>query len=221
MKKLVLIAACAMFAFGAQAQDEAKSEASSSSKKMWLGGSGGFSSGSFTDENQALNNASTFEWHAGPEFGFMLGEKAAVGISLLLQSSATTYDNLTEDKNGSFGYEVTPFFRYYFASYRKFKFFGQFNVGFGGGATVKDDNTAIEYKDGSYSTLNIGIVPGIQYWFTDNWSMTSSIGLLGYGKRSEKTGYKDINDKDIEESVSGFAMGADLADLNFSLIFHF
>ena len=217
MKKVLLIAACAVFTLGANAQDEG----SSSSKKMWLGGTVAFGSGSSTNENNATQNTSSSRWEFGPEFGYMLNEKMAIGLALSLNGSSWSQDNADEDKSSSFGYEVTPFFRYYFAEAGNFKFLGQLNLGFGGGSTSREDNTGVTYEDGTYSTLNVGINPGVQYWFNDKWSMISTIGLLGYQSRTDKDGYKDANGKDNEVSNSGFGIGADFTSLDFSLIFHF
>ena len=219
MKKVLLIAACAVFALGANAQDEA----ASSSKRMWLGGSTGFASGSHSDDNDKLNDYSTTSWSFGPEFGFMLNDKMAIGLALTVKGQSASYEDTKKTEIASGGFEVNPFFRYYFAGNDKLKFFGQLNVAIGSGTRTTSVITApvTPDKEVSYGTFGAGVNVGVQYWLKDNWSILSSIGVLGYESTVHKDGTKDANGKDQQDSDSSFGLNADFADLNFALIFHF
>ena len=82
----------------------------------------------------------------------------------------------------------------------RISFFGDGFVGIGGG----DNITGVD--GGEYSTLDFGARAGIQYWFTQRWSMTASNNVLVYNSI---------------DGAGDFGMGLDFSALNFSFFFHF
>ena len=215
MKKILLIAAGLMLSAGTFAQ-----EGASSGNKMWIGGTAGFNSGGTKDKGDDTNSQSTFKYNVGPSFGYMLNEKMAVGINVMFGADNSTQNNATEDKTANSGYNFQPFFRYYFAGSDNFKFYGDLAVGFGGGNTTWSDNTGAS-NESKYGTFDLGVTAGAQYWFTPDWSMASSIGLLGYNSHTSNKGQTDAAGKSKENVTSDFGLNATFSTLNFSFFYHF
>ena len=209
MKKIVLFAFVIMLTFSATAQ-----ETQSSGSKMWLGGNAGFTSGDNNDENNS-------SWVFGPTFGYMLNDKMAVGINLSFDGSTNKKNNNDNDINKMSGWNVEPFFRYYYAGIGDFKFYGDATLAFGGGTTKFESNDATKVSEHQYSTLGFGVHPGFQYWFTDNWSIASTIGYLGYTSQTNNKGEKNAKGESIEWEKSEFGLNADFSTIRFSFFYHF
>ena len=218
MKKVLLIAVGLVLGAGAFAQ-----EGESAGNKMWIGGTVGFGSSNNADGNDNTNDVKTSGWEFGPTFGFMLNDKMAVGINLMVDGKTTTKNNKDADETKVSGYNFEPFFRYYFAGTGNFKFYGDATVNFGGGKTTWSDNTGSDPVDSKYSKFGVGLHPGVQYWFTDDWSMASTIGLVGFSQMSTKRNV--INDKgnkvEVTDKVSDFGLIGDFSSLKFSFFYHF
>ena len=204
MKKVLLIALGLVMGVGSYAQ-----ESEGGANKMWIGGTASFGTDNIKD-GQGISN-----YEFGPSFGYMLNEKMAVGINLTFDGNTTTRNNNDNDVDKESGYNIAPFFRYYFAGAGNFKFYGDVNVSFGGGTDKTESDNANNVSESKYSTFGFGINPGVQYWFTDNWSMASTIGLLDY---SSKTDNKGDNNEFVKNK---FDVGATFSTLNFSFFYHF
>lgn len=204
MKKLLLITLSLAITIVIHAQEEKQAL----DKKVWLGGTGGFSLVGVKDAG------STFKYNVGPSFGFMVSESSALGINIDFTSSTASSNNGNEDKNLSVGYNFQPFFRHYFGGGNSFKFYYDLVVSFGGGKTSATNNQGLD-NETKYGTFGIGTYMGAQYWFNSSWSMASSIGLLGYDSRT--------NNKDgaNESKTYNFGLNATFSTLNFSLFYHF
>ena len=203
MKKVLLIAVGLVFGTTLIAQEEA------GGNKMWIGGTVSFGTSSVKD----ASNSS--DYTVGPSFGYMLNDKAAVGLNLTFDGSTFKHNNNDNEVDKSSGYNIAPFFRYYFAGKGDFKFYGDLNVAFGGGTDKTESDDPNQVRDSKYSSFGFGINPGVQYWFTPNWSMASTIGLLDY---SSRTSNKDQNN---ESTTNDFDFGATFSTLNFSFFYHF
>ncbi len=157
------------------------------SKGMWLGGTVGFTSGDY-------DGTDVSSYKIGPAWGMMLNKQWGAGVNLLIKGQ----DNSGESVNT---WSVEPYIRYYKGITGNFKFFGDGVVAFGGG-----DN---------HSMFGVGVRPGMQYWFTSNWSMASSLGMLGYKSETHNKG--EVNERDY----SNFGLDFDMSAVNFSLFYHF
>lgn len=199
MKKLLLFSAALLFIGSTFAQD----------KRMWLSGNVGFGSGK-------SGNTDNFNWSVSPEFGFMLNEAMAIGINVGVNGRSADNTN-TKIKNTWTDMRFTPFFRYYLGDNDKFKFFGQANVYFAFGNQKNEDNSGATgvTTETKYDGFGINVRPGIQYWFTDSWSMLATFGELGY---SGQTNNKGLNS---ESKDSNFGLNVNLSTITYGLIFHF
>ena len=207
-----------VMAFGAQAQEENQS----SGNKMWIGGTAGFGTEGFSNGDDNTNDYSMSKFAVGPTFGYMLNDKMAIGINVMFDGSTKKSENKNHDINKTSGYNFEPFFRYYFAGTGNFKFYGDATVNFGGGkSSWENDNT--DSKETKYSKLGFGIHPGVQYWFTDNWSMASEIGLLGFRSTSQERWTNDDqgNAITVDDKTSNFYLLGDFSTLKFSFFYHF
>lgn len=218
MKKIIIMLAV-VAATGLNAQEAASS--GGTTKKMWLSGGAGFGTNNFKDGDKNSN------WNFGPNFGFFLNDKMAIGVGLNLDgtknvheytSGASTYEGTTK----TMGWTAMPFFRYYFAGAGNFRFFGDLYVAIGGGKTNYETTepgiTASEVKNG---TFGAGLRPGFQYWFNEKWSMSSSIAILGFNSRTDDKGGKDAAGKSTEVKSSQLDLNVNFTSINFMLYYHF
>lgn len=205
MKKALLLAAGILVASFAQAQDY----------KMWLSGTASYSS-SNTDPGDLKVSGGSF----GPAWGMMINENIAVGLGLNITGSTT--DAGTELKSS--GFEVMPFMRYYKAVSDNFSLYGELNISFGSGKQEildTDINGLPIIVDADFSTLDILVGPGVQYWFTDRWSMNAQVGVLGYSSRTDKDAALDSNGSVTDLKTNSFGLALDFTSLNFALNYHF
>lgn len=187
MKKSLLLAAALLLA----------SVATQAQHKMWVSGSAGVSS-SKTDQD----NADPFvNANFSPAFGYNLNENLTIGLALNYSTSKAN------DENKSSEFNVNPFVRYSKTVSDKVVLYGEGDIMFGSKKeTVNDvDNDGI-------STFGIGIAPGIQYLFSDRWSINADIGILSYDSE---------NDKDSEVKTNTLNFGLDFTSLNLGLNYHF
>jgi hypothetical protein len=200
MKKTIMIVAATLATLVASAQT-----------KMWIGGNAGYNSSStdVTGDTDPKVSGGSF----GPQYGYWVNDNIAVGIGL--NYSSTTAENGDDYKsweNSSFS--ATPFVRYYKKN-DKFGVYGELSLSIGSGKTTDtdylDEETTYETKDFS---INVG--PGVQYWFNDNWSMNTTIGMLSYGTHTDVG-----QDGDDDIVTSGLDFGLDFTNLNFGLNYHF
>ncbi|MFM7728908.1 MAG: outer membrane beta-barrel protein, partial [Flavobacteriales bacterium] len=159
----------------------------------------------------------------GPQYGYWVNDNIAVGIGLSYSSS--TAENGTEGGALDYktkemtGFSVSPFVRYY-KKMDKFALYGELNIGIGSGKTSWSDVTAgsspVEVPDAETKSFSLNVGPGVQYWFSDNWSMNTTIGLLSYGTDTQvgQDGADDVVTSDLN-------FGLDMTSLNFGLNYHF
>jgi hypothetical protein len=148
----------------------------------------------------------------------MLNENLAVGLQLNLNGSSTENGLLgvtTKVSDNSFG--ATPFVRYYKWIGDNFGLYGQFDVAFSSG-TQKTEVTDQEDVESKTSAFGVGIRPGFQYWFQDDWSVNASVGFLGYASES----VDGPADGDADEiTTSGFGATLDFSTFNLGFNYHF
>lgn len=199
MKKTIMIAAALLVAGMVQAQDT----------KMWLSGSAQFRN--YSDDGDLKVSGGNFS----PAFGYCINPKIAVGLGLSYGSTVTedNYDGI-KVKTTESEFMAAPFFRYYKSVGDKCSLYGELNVGFGSGKSKID---VAGSTDDTYSFIQAGIAPGIQYWFHNHWSVNAEWGALRYRGDNDKgdiSGQEDFKSTDI-------TVGLDLSSISFGLNFHF
>jgi hypothetical protein len=222
MKKSVFILLAVLATAGLKAQDAPISASTAgTTKKMWLSGNAGFGADNEKDGPSSSN------WNFGPSFGYFLNDKMAIGLGVGLNGGKTVQEfnvgtTIYERTDKSMGWQVAPFFRYYFAGTGNFRFFGDLYVAIGGGNNTTEQTTpGFTTAEVKYGTFGAGLRPGVQYWFNNNWSMASSIGILSFDSRTDDKGGKDAAGKSTEVKSSQLNLNANFAALNFAFYFHF
>ena len=175
--------------------------------------------------------AFTFEFV--PTIGYMFNDNMGVGIDLGFGFSKEVTDNLTDPELGT--YKLTekattiafaPFFRYVFAEIDNFKFYGDVKFAY---ATSKpkdkyeftNANTTVETDGAKMSAFAFGVIPGIQYNFTDNISINAKLNLLSLGYTSAKYTSENGGDKTtISDNQFGFGVNQP-TDFEFGFFYTF
>jgi opacity protein-like surface antigen len=121
---------------------------------------------------------------------------------------------------------ISPFVRYYKGLGDNLKLYGQLSIDIGSGTTSWDGvsdltGAEVEVDDVKYSTMGLNIAPGLQYSLGDNWSINTSIGLLGYNSRTDKdAGVNDAGEA-IDVKSSSIDFGLNLNDIKIGVQYHF
>jgi len=133
-----------------------------------------------------------------PTIGFMFNDNMGVGLDLGFGFSKSVEDNLVDVEGDMYKETIksttiafAPFFRYVFAEVDNFKFYADAKFAYATNKPkVKDEykdlNVTIEQDGAKMSALAFGIIPGIQYNFTDNISVNAKLNLLSLGYTSAK-----------------------------------
>ena len=220
MKKIIAMLAV-LATVSLNAQEASPASTAGTTKKMWLSGSAGFGNDNEKDGPSSSN------WNFGPSFCYFLNDKMAIGLGVGLNGTKYVQDidvagTIYERTDKSSGWQVAPFFRYYFAGTGNFRFFGDLYVAIGGGKNTFEQTTpGFTTTEVKYGTFGAGLRPGVQYWFNNNWSMSSSIGILSFDSRTDDKGGKDAAGKSTEVKSSQLNLNANFAALNFAFYFHF
>lgn len=183
-------------------------------RNMWLGGVFLFGSESIKD------GASSTQFSLGPQWGMMINNRMGFGVNLLYTNNSDKVNDNNNTKETVNTWEVLPYFRWYFAGIKRFKVYGDAYVGFGSSSYKSTSDSQILEGTKNTSDFKIGIAPGVQYWFADDFSFATSVGILEYGN------YKDNKNSDgvytsEETSKSNFDIGIDFTRINFALFYHF
>lgn len=204
-----MLTAAAVFAFGfANAQDATSSEGFGKGS-MFLSGTVAFGS-----EEMSSLDAKETSFAVAPKFGYFVSENIAVGVGLGFENSkikANDSDDKVENKTTSFG----AFGRYYIKT-SKFAPFAELNVNYATTSTeyAKFLGEVTGFGDGTdINTISANIAPGFNYFFSDNFAVETSFGILGYSSRKA--------DVDGAEADSKFNVGLNLSNINFGLIYKF
>lgn len=194
MKKLLLVAAIAVFGFSANAQDEEKT-AGFAKGDVYASGSVGFNTTKFGDSK---SNNFTFS----PAVGTFISDNIAIEVSALVGSS----EDSNEDKISTLGAGLGA--TYFFTPASQFSF--------AVGAGVSYANSKYEPNGGGESKVNtfgIAVAPGLNYFVSDCIALRASIGALSYTSAK--------GDEDNAESLNTFGLNLNLSDINFGVTFKF
>lgn len=141
--------------------------------QVWAGGSIGFG---IIDYDNAEKSEVSYELM--PEVGYSLNEKWDVAVALGIRSISNV-DGTTQDQTI---YKINPYARYTFATSGIASFFVE--GGFFFSSTKKSGSDAV-------TGFTIGVRPGVKFDVTENISLVSRIGFLGYG--SQKDSYNQFS----------------------------
>ncbi len=126
----------------------------------------------------------------GPSWGMMYNDDWAIGATLQLGIG-----------NNQVLWNLSPYARYYFPITDNFHLFGQ------GSISIQGENT----NDVKTTTFGIAARPGLEYWFTPRWSVTSTLGGLAY----------EVSKVENMDAEGDFSLAINFSQINFSLFWHF
>ena len=195
MKKALLTIACVLMAFAVSAQEDG-------GKKFVISGTLGIGATSETysyDGTKHAANAtatpSDFDFTIAPKFGYQLNENFQIGAfvgfthngSVLLTNDPADVEKVgTETTTSRNVFDLGLYGRMNIVKFNKLTLFGELQLGLGFGSTTRVlDNkiTKIEttQRDISNFDFNATVVPGLNYAFSDSFSMDLYFDLFGLG----------------------------------------
>lgn len=179
MKKLFFTLAIALGALSVSAQEVGS---------MWVGGSVGFS----YSKTKGLDSNTSYK--ILPEFGYVVQDNLALGISL--GYADLEGHQLNGDKVNLESYIVNPFVRYSFLKGPMGALFVDAGVGYAHtkAASLKGDN------------FEVGFRPGVALQLSEKISLTGKFGMLGY--QYEKLGSSKTNTFGFDFDLSNILIGA-------------
>ena len=149
----------------------------SASAQTYLGGNLGV-----WCDNSGSKNLTTYS--ISPEIGYELNSKWEIGLSIGLNGGFKQ-----DGDNSAFSMNVTPYARYIFAKAGKVDFFCDGAVGITAGNCTGIYDGSADFYDGTDSenrtAVSVGLKPGFRFNMTDNWSLISHIGFLGYSSNDD------------------------------------
>ena len=198
MKKLLLMAAVAVFGLSnVNAQDE-NTTGGFAQGDVYASGTVGFNS---TSQDEAKSNNLSFS----PAVGYFISENIALEFNLLVGSSKQEFGS-AEDKQSQFGAGLGA--TYFFTPSDQFSF--TLGAGVSYVNSKSEPNGGTETKN---DTFAIAVAPGVNYFVSDCIALRASIGALSYA--SSKA------DFDGAEAVNSFGLNLDLSDINFGVTYKF
>lgn len=199
MKKLLLIAAAAVFGLSnVNAQDE-NTTGGFAEGDVYVSGTVGFNSQS---QDETKFNSVNFM----PSVGYFISEKIALEFNLLIGSQKQEFGGF-EDKQSQFGAGLGA--TYFFTPASQFSF----TVGAGVSYTSsKEEEDGVD-EDFKSDIIGIAVAPGVSYFVSDCLALRASIGALSY--TSEKADFEGA------EAINSFGLNLNLSDINFGLTYKF
>ncbi len=175
MKKLLLTAFCLFLGAGAFGQIQ--------QGNFQLGGNLSY----FSNENGALESSS---YQVLPRVGYFVSDNFSLGVQVGLGGRSFESGN-TEDTYDEFVYGI--FGRFHKNLSEKVYLYIEPNLTLGSGdATIPTNNGSLETD---YSSLRLGVNPGIIYFLTDKIGLEFGIGLIQYSEeKREGTNFNQTND---------------------------
>jgi len=211
MKKVILLAAVAVMAvFSANAQGKWYIGTSGIGNGFFTGGAegGSITSAGFVDPNTgAVTNPYNFMtgfamtkdasvWGIAPEIGYNINNDWSVGLGL-----GVTGIKFGKDAKTAMSFGVNPYVRWFAWRNNNFAFYAQGDVQYAA-FNVKDgsmDPNTFEPATLKSSSFSVAIKPGIAYTFNEHFSMTATVGALGYTQTSANSfdDSKNVSEKGV------------------------
>jgi outer membrane protein len=192
MKKVLLVAAVAVFGLSANAQEET-TNGGFAEGDLFISGSVGYSS-------ESTGDVKSNQFEIIPRLGYFVSENIALGLQLGYQSSKDETPTGDTEANT---FTVGAFGRYYFMPASQFSLFGQLGI----------DYISTDYDAYKESGFGVALAPGISYFVSNNIALEATFGILGY-----KTVEPDV---DGSEPTNTFNFGVDMSDINFGIVYKF
>jgi len=215
MKKIVFcLIAVGIFSFNSFAQFSQGSVSVGGAFNLW------FQNPKTEYANQTVDGPKTTHFTLLPSVEYFLTENVSLGLGIgydvTRSKSADLPNNVVEQINKTGTFFFDPYARMYFKVGDKFSFFGQgeISLGFGGitDETKYTNNTSVSTKN-SFSTVLVGIRPGISFLVSEKVALETSFGFLGYQGTSQENGANQKN------KSSNYGLMLNSSTLNFGIRF--
>lgn len=219
MKKLFITLAFIAAGFFAQAQ-------------LYVGGSLGFGTegGKTINKNGGVETTidapKMLSFTIAPEIGYMFSDNMGAGVELgfgLGRKKSGSDGNATTIKDVAWA--VSPYFRYIFAEPGDLRFYADAKVILAGDKPTKkveSDGYSTTSEGAKTFEFGIGIVPGMQYFVSDNFIIDAKLNILGLGYNMKSvTENIDENSQEITKTNTfGFGVNGQ-TDLSIGFIYQF
>ena len=196
MKKLLLIAAVAVFTLTSVNAQEETTTGGFAQGDLFVSGTASYSSEKFMD-----NKAEVFAFV--PKVGYFVADNIAVGLQLgygFAKAESGSVD--TGDVNA---FRAGAFARYYSKPASQFSLFGELSFDY-----VTSEDKLADYKENGF---DVTIAPGLSYFVSDRFALEATVGLLSYSSSKP--------DVDGAEATNSFSTGLDFSNINFGLVYKF
>lgn len=209
-------------------------------KGYWLGG-GSFSYGENSADDYeflVLNeiNGTNYNFKVSPFIGYFVANDLAIGARFSYNRSMINLGSISLDINEDLNFAVenyysiqhmytgSVFLRNYVAlgKSKRFGIFNEVRLSVGGGQAKQITGENNDDITGSYQDIlkmELGLIPGVVAFLTDNVAVEASVNVLGF----EYKKYSQIRDQIYEGSFesSGVNFKIDLFSINIGISFYF
>lgn len=163
------------------------------SAQLFVGGNIGMGVGfgKFKSSDSEETAPKTLVLEVAPTLGFMFSEEMGVGLDIMFRMNQISSASNTT-KTTSFGF--APFFRYAFAEINSLKFYADAKFNY----LRTDGSNTVNERETTYpktTEIGFGIIPGVQYYLTDNIFMNCTLNIFGLGFQTEKTDFSENSTK--------------------------
>ena len=197
--------------------------------QLYVGGTLGFTSEKITNEVSAGGTTTTSDtnnttFNFGPEVGYKLNDKMAVGMYLGFTSRTNEPAAApgTTVKNTNNRFEIKPYFRYTIVNFGKVGLFADGEIGFFTG-TQKNETSAggtTTTREVKNNGFHIAVVPGVAFQASDKVSFVAKLGNgLGYWhEKQENPAAAGTTD---EDKTDRFGLNLNSLNLSVSVYYNF
>lgn len=198
--------------------------------QLYVGGTLGFTSttnkteGTFNGVTQS-NELTTTNFDFGPEVGYKLNDKMAVGLALTVGFANQETGKNPDTKRKTTNFAIKPYFRYTFVQFGKVGLFADGQIGIESGKISNEvnNNGTTTTTDVKTSGFSIAIVPGVSYQASDKISVVAKLGNgLGFWNTKTTTptpmGAQTI---DVDNTTNTFGLNLNSLNLAVSLYYNF
>ncbi len=140
--------------------------------------------------NNSVNTSKNRSLSISPSVGFFIRENLEVGagIGYGLFGQRSKYGTSSNKERGH-SYNFSTYLRKYIPIIDKLYFHGTGTVSLGFGESLyeyRTDSSATSKSETKFNFLSISLSPGITYFVTDRFALSTSFGSIGYGRSVNK-----------------------------------
>lgn len=244
IKSIVLLLLLTLFAFqpvmAKKKVDRGVEKVTLVPKGYWLGG-GSFSySENSADDYEFLVlkdiEGTNYNFKVSPFLGYFVANDLAIGARFSYNRSMINLGSISLDVNEDLNFDIENFYsiqhvytgavflRNYIAlgKSKRFGIFNEVRLSVGGGQSKQINGENNEEITGSYQDvleMQLGLIPGVVGFLTDNVAVEASINVLGF----EYKKYSQTRDQIYEGSFesSGVNFKVDIFSINIGISFYF